>query len=78
VFNSEIHILGGFDGPDRAKHYKFNGTSWTEVSILPFLLYGHAIVFNNEIHLLGGSSNLNEELNFYKIKSIDKIVSSIT
>lgn len=54
IYNGEIHILGSNVSADRTKHYKWNGTSWTEVSTLPYSFYGGAaVVFNNEIHILG-------------------------
>ena len=54
VLNNEIHILGS--SSNNTKHYKYNGSSWTEVSTLPYKFYqGSAVVFNNEIHILGGS-----------------------
>ena len=54
VYNDEIHILGGANS-EYTKHYKYDGTSWTSVSTLPysFLKGGSAIVYNNEIHILG-------------------------
>lgn len=61
VYNDEIHILGGFNGDDSddpiygngdhsRKHYKWNGTEWTEVSTLPIPVYD-TVVYNNEIHI---------------------------
>ena len=38
VYNNEIHILGS-GGGNYTKHYKWNGTTWTEVSILPYTVY---------------------------------------
>ena len=56
VLNNEIHILGGM--VDGAAHYKFNGTSWVQVSTLPFSFYrGSAVVLNNEIHILNGTNH---------------------
>ena len=52
VLNGEIHILG-----NSTKHYKWNGSSWTSVSTLPYNV-SNAVVYNNEIHILGsGDSN---------------------
>ena len=66
VYNGEIHILGGRGGT--AKHYKWNGSSWTSVSTLPYDFYwGSAVVYNGEIHILGGDAgNGNPQINHYK------------
>ena len=56
MFDNEIHILGG--GGNGFSHYKFDGSSWTSVSTLPYSFYnGSAVVLNNEIHILGSSSS---------------------
>ena len=53
VLNNEIHVLGN---SDTTTHYKFNGTSWVQVSTLPYNFYnGSAVVLDGEIHILGGS-----------------------
>ena len=53
VLNNEIHILGGYNG--NTKHYKYDGSTWTSVSTLPYgFRHGSAVVLNNEIHILGG------------------------
>ena len=50
----EIHILGSVLSP--TSHYKWNGSSWTSVSTLPYsFYYGSVVVFINQIHMLGGS-----------------------
>ena len=55
VYNNEIHVLGGSSSPADTKHYKWNGSSWSSVSTLPFSLgYGAAVVYHDEIHILGG------------------------
>ena len=55
VLNNEIHILGGYVNGTYGKHYKFNGSSWVQVSTLPFSFYrGSAVVLNGEIHILAG------------------------
>ena len=36
VYNNEIHILGGSGSANYTKHYKWNGTTWSEVSTLPY------------------------------------------
>ena len=52
VYNNEIHILGNGNG--NTSHYKWNGSSWTSASTLPYeFRAGSAIVYNNEIHILG-------------------------
>jgi len=53
IYRDEIHILGGYNGRG---HYKWNGTSWTQVSTLPdlFCCSAPAVVFQDEIHLFGG------------------------
>ena len=53
VLNNEIHILGGSTGTLQTKHYKWNGTAWSEVSTLPYSFYnGSAVTYNNEIYIL--------------------------
>ena len=48
VYKNEIHILYN------KNHYKWNGTSWTSVSTLPYdFTGGCALVYNNEIHIMG-------------------------
>lgn len=53
IYRNEIHILGGYNGRG---HYKWNGSSWTQVSTLPdvFCLRVPAVVFQDEIHIFGG------------------------
>jgi hypothetical protein len=60
VYNNEIHILGGYiSGTALAHHYKWDGTSWTDVGSLPYTFRdGSAVVFNDEIHILGGWTSL--------------------
>ena len=57
ILNGEIHILGG--GGDSTKHYKFNGTSWTSVSTLPYAFRWSSAVRTDhdfvEIHILTSS-----------------------
>ena len=58
VYNNEIHILGSAYDNAQTKHYKWDGTSWTEVSTLPYAFYqASAVVYNNEIHILGSAAN---------------------
>lgn len=52
VLNGEIHVLFSTD----RSHYKWNGSTWTQVSTLPCTLAGcPAVVLNDEIHLLCGN-----------------------
>ena len=58
VYKNEIHMLGGiYRGSDTSYskyHYKYDGTSWSKVSTLPYSFYnGCAVVYNDEIHILG-------------------------
>ena len=60
VYKNEIHILGGnYLGNDTTyskDHYKYDGTSWSKVSTLPYnFRCGCAVVYNDEIHILGGN-----------------------
>ena len=65
VFNNEIHILGGYYSYYRNKHYKYNGSSWSEVSTLPYsFTYGSAVVLNNEIHILGSSDGITKHYKY--------------
>ena len=46
------------EGSYRTKHYKYDGSTWTNVSTLPYSFYwGSAVVLNNEIHILGGGDS---------------------
>ena len=64
MYNSEIHVLGG--GSSAKIHYKWDGTSWTQVSTLPVNHYGvaKAVVYNNEIHLLGSPAAGNKYVHY--------------
>ena len=65
VLNNEIHILGSGDS-GYTNHYKYDGSTWTEVSTLPYNFYdGSAVVHNNEIHILG-SGDSSGYTNHYK------------
>jgi N-acetylneuraminic acid mutarotase len=56
VYNNEIHILQ-YDGNIK-RHYKWDGSSWTFVSTLPYnFSNGDAVVYNNEIHLVGSTNS---------------------
>lgn len=39
VYNNEIHILGGYDSSYKTAHYKWNGSSWTNIIIITKLKY---------------------------------------
>ena len=55
VYNNEIHILGGSDST-RTKHYKYDGTSWTEVGTLPYkFINGDAVVLQGVAFILGSA-----------------------
>ena len=67
VYNNEIHILGSADDSSYTKHYKWDGTIWTEVSTLPYnFCSGSAVVYNNEIHILGSGDSSSTYTNHYK------------
>ena len=70
VYKNEIHMLGGiYRGNDTSYtkyHYKYDGTSWSNVSTLPYSFYnGCAVVYNDEIHILG-SKNSSHTRDHYK------------
>ena len=60
--NNEIHIMGGdYNSSCQTNHYKWDGSTWTQVSTLPYnLRYGSAVVLNGEIHILGSNVSGNE------------------
>ena len=63
VYENEIHILGGKS--NSTGHYKWNGTSWTQVSTLPYSFnYGRAVVLNNDINIMGGYSTSNYDKHY--------------
>ena len=67
VLNNEIHILGSAYDSAETKHYKWDGTSWTEVSTLPYAFYqASAVVYNNEIHILGSGFDSSDITNYTK------------
>ena len=58
IYNNELHILGSRNDSDCTKHYKYDGTSWIEVSTLPYSfgqIEQNVVVYNNEIHILGSA-----------------------
>ena len=76
MYNNEIHILGG----DRSsiKHYKYNGTSWTSVSTLPYDFHdSSAVVYKNEIHILGGGDGNTQKYHYKYNGSSWKSVSTL-
>lgn len=63
---NSIHLLGGNDAEDAAKHYEWNGLTWTEHADLPYeFSAGSAQLINNEIHIFGG---INNPVNHYKLQ----------
>ena len=57
VYNNEIHILGS--NRSLKNHYKYNGSSWVEVSTLPYdFTSGCAVVYNNENKIVQSISEL--------------------
>ena len=36
IYNDELYILGGGTTYGTTNHYKFDGTSWSKVSTLPY------------------------------------------
>ena len=67
VLNGEIHILGTFNSSYAKYHYKWDGSSLTQVSTLPYeFYYGSAVVLNGEIHILGGGNSSITRKNHYK------------
>ena len=61
--------MGGED-----KYYKYSGSSWTQLSTLPYSFYqGSAVVYNNEVHILGSgySSNYTKHYKSYMIYIIN-------
>lgn len=51
IYDNEVHCFA------RQSHHKWDGTTWTKVSTLPYNPgdSGIVMVYNNEIHLFGGS-----------------------
>ena len=69
VLNNEIYIVGGVDeeGYPARNHYKYDGSTWTELKYLPCdFLEGSVVVYNNEVHILGG---IHSALSHYKFDS---------
>ena len=56
AYDNEIHILGDYLNDSLTAHYKWNGSSWTQISTsLPYdCSEGSSVVYKNEIHILGG------------------------
>lgn len=67
VYDNEIHILGDYLNDSLTAHYKWNGSSWTQISTsLPYdCSEGSSVVYNNEIHILG-SKNSSYRTGHYK------------
>ena len=71
VYDNAIHILGGKYSSTSTYDYKFDGSSWTKVSTLPYgFNNGSAVVYNNEIHILGGDYSTNTPTKHYATHTI--------
>ena len=56
VYNNEVHFFQATS--TSPKHYKWNGSTWSQVSSLPYPVgMNRAVVYNNEIHLIGSTVN---------------------
>ena len=65
-YNNEMHFLGSSLSP-MTQHYKWDGSSWSSVSTLPYKFFrGSAVVYNNEIHIFGGNYQLGVNTQHYK------------
>lgn len=58
-YNNEVHIFGiYYSGLNVSSHYKWDGSSFTRLTNLPYCFDGgRAIVYNDKIHILGGSTH---------------------
>ena len=66
IHNGEIHILGS---SSYNTHYKYDGTSWTNVSTIPYYFYqGAAVSYNNSIIIIGGNDIGGSEAQYNKKK----------
>ena len=56
IYDNSLHCLGG--NKTLKNHYKYNGSTWTSISTLPYNFYSgtHAETNNNELHIFGGTS----------------------
>lgn len=52
-----IHLFGGANQSSSNLHYVWNGSTWTQLTNLPFAWPGGSVVFNNEIHVFAGGNN---------------------
>ena len=72
IIDDCIHILGGkTESGSRwagtTHHYKYDGTSWTEVSTLPYsFTNGGAVLCGNEIHIFGSTGWTTDIKDHYK------------
>lgn len=67
VYEDEIHILGSNLSGNGAKHYKWNGTSWTLASTLPHGFSGGLVVaLSDGIHILGNNGIYGNSKNHYR------------
>ena len=71
LHDNEIHILGSSKDYDSStnpitypygkNHYKYDGSSWTELSDLPYDMdRAYAVSYKNEIHVFGGYNHPTE------------------
>ena len=61
VYQNELHMFWN------SKHYKFDGSSWSEVGDTPEnFYYGSAVVLNGAIHMLGGQYATADQTKHYK------------
>lgn len=53
IYNNEINILGG--SSSNSYHYRWDGSSWTKVSLIPYFAYYKTggVVYKGNIHLFG-------------------------
>ena len=71
VYDNAIHILGGKYSSTSTYDYKFDGSSWTKVSTLPYgFNNGSAVVYNNEIHILGGDYSTDTPTKHYATHTV--------
>ena len=65
IYNDEIHILGGRTAAQYRYHYKWDGTTWTQLSDLPYnFSRGVAVVYHDEIHIFGSVINENKRKHY--------------
>ena len=76
VYNNEIHIMGVCSNSEWTKHYKWDGSTWTSVSTLPYDFYeGCAVVYNNKIHILGCGTVIGSTSHYMLHKILYELIS---